>query len=401
MPMADPSTAAPRDTPAGLARLDRLEAFLREDPSNPLLLADAFDVALGAGALDRAAFHLRHGLALAAQGLHDAAGAGLAAWRGREAHWLMASGRWAEARSALEALLETAAPAAPPTRDENDAAAREASRLALAHDLAYADLRLGDAAAGVARLAPWLADAASSAAFPPAVEATWLRLLHHTGAQAEALAWLAAREAAGLLAPSVAGVGSLIALDHADLALALRWAEAALAAGPPPEALVTRATLALGERDPRLARRLLDAALAHNPGDGRTWSALGYTELLESNLAAARQAFDRAIASMPGHVGTWHGLGWASFASGDLDAARAAFEQALALDRNFAESHGALAAVAAQAGDAPAARTHAERALRLDRQCLSARYAQALLAGELRDQAAVVRLAERLLGTRR
>ncbi len=386
--------ATPNPSPDRLARLDRLEGYLREDASNPLLLAEAFDAALAAGALDRAGFHLQHGLALVAQGLHDI---DPVAWRGREAHWLMASGRWADAREALLAM-------APDTDDIADPERQAATQLALTHDLAYADLQLGDHASGLARLAPWFEgepETEPGAPLPPAVASTWLRLLHHAGEQPRALAWLAAREAAGRLDASVAGVGSLIALDHADLALARRWAEAALAAGAPPEALVTRATLALGERNPRLARRLLEAALAHNPGDGRTWSALGYTELLEQNLAGARQAFDRALAAMPGHVGTWHGLGWACFAAGDLPGARAAFEQALALDRNFAESHGALAAAAAQAGDAATARGHIERALRLDRLCLSARYAESLLAGELRDPAAVQRLAERLLTARR
>ena len=63
--------ATPNPSPDRLARLDRLEGYLREDASNPLLLAEAFDAALAAGALDRAGFHLQHGLALVAQGLHD------------------------------------------------------------------------------------------------------------------------------------------------------------------------------------------------------------------------------------------------------------------------------------------------------------------------------------------
>lgn len=386
MPPASAPATAPAANPA-LARLDRLEGYLRDDPSNPLLLADAFDTALGAGALDRAAFHLQHAQALQLEPM---------AWRGREAHWLMASGRYAQAR---ERLLELVAE---PHFGGPDPAQQAAAQLAVAHDLAYADLQLGDAAEGLARLAPWLTDP-DARSIPPAVEATWVRLLHHVRAMTRALDWLAEREAAGHLHPSVAGVGSLVALDRGepgDHALARRWAEAALAAGAPPEALVTRATLALAEQDPGLARRLLEAALAHNPRDGRTWSALGYTELLEQDLPAARLAFDRALATMPGHVGTWHGLGWAALAARDLPAARAAFEQALALDRNFAETHGALATVEAHAGDEARAREHAERALRLDRACLSARYALALAGGELRDAGAVVRLAQQLLGRR-
>ena len=68
-----------------LQRLDRLEAYLLEDPQNQALLADAFDTALQAGALERAEFHLRHAVALG----HDGS-----AWTLREAHWLLAQHRW-------------------------------------------------------------------------------------------------------------------------------------------------------------------------------------------------------------------------------------------------------------------------------------------------------------------
>ena len=76
--------------PAKLQRLDRLEAFLRQDPQNAELLADTFDTALQAGAWERADFHLQHGLALGLDG---------AAWRLRQAHWLLGQHRWVEARA--------------------------------------------------------------------------------------------------------------------------------------------------------------------------------------------------------------------------------------------------------------------------------------------------------------
>ncbi len=359
-------------------RLDRLEGYLREDPSNAALLRDAFETALQAGDPARAEFHLRHGQALG----QDAEG-----WALREAHWLLAQQRWHEAREHLAGLAGEAASSAAPEWSA-----------AIAQDLAYVDLRLGDHAAGVARLAPQMEGGTHAAGVP--VEITWLRLLHHGGEIERAMKWLEQREPAGGLDPAVAGVAALLALDQGDYEKSLRWSTRSLAGDSPApvEAAVARASLALAERRADLARPLLASALERNAGDGRTWSAIGFTELLEQNLPAAREAFVRATAAMPGHVGTWHGLGWTAIAQRDLPAASAAFDAALALDRNFAESHGGVAVVLALSGSADAGRQAAARALGLDRSCLSARYAEALLQGDGRDAASVARLAERLLG---
>lgn len=365
-------------------RLDRLEGYLHEDAANPELLRDAFETALQAAAWDRAEFHMRHAQALASTDPGEAD-----AWALREAHWLLAQHRWHDARARLLAIAEAPSATASP-----------AHAAALAHDLAYVDLRLGDYAEGIVRLAPW-ADGEASAGRAPVVAATWLRLLHHAGEIERGMHWLAKEDAAdGGLEATVAGIGGLLALDQGDYAASLRWSTHAIEAAstaPPVEALVARATLALAERRTVLARALLGRALAANPQDGRTLSAIGFCELLDQNLAAARAAFERAVRAMPGHVGTWHGLGWTAIAARDLPAARAAFDAGLALDRNFAESHGAMAVVLAMAGDEGGARESAARALGLDRSSLAARYAMALLEGGARDAEAIWRLAERLL----
>jgi tetratricopeptide (TPR) repeat protein len=358
-----------------LRRLDRLEAYLVDDPENPALLADAFAEALGAGAPGRAEFHLRHAQAL---------GLDPSSWKRREAHWLLAQHRWDEAR---QRLLELA--------DNLDA--ESAGAAVLAHDLAYVELRAGAPNAGIERLAPFVAEHAAISEADIAIGVLWLQLLHRADRLDDAMAWLRRRESAGTLEPGVAAVGSLIALDAGDHAAALRWAERGLAEQPPRvEALVARASLALAERDPGRARQWLQAALASNDADGRVWSAIGFAELLDRRLPAARDAFERATVLLARHVGTWHGLGWTALAQHDDAAASRAFEQALALDRNFAESHGACAVAHALAGRADAARSAIDRALRLDRGCLSARYADALLRGDAHDSRALMRLAERL-----
>ncbi len=368
-------------TPAGpLDRLDRLEAYLRDDPQNLVLLADAFETALRAGAIDRAEFHLRHGLALKQEA---------EAWAAREAHWLLAQHRFAEARAVLTRLQAVS---------EQQPLER---RALVAHDLAYIDLREGRHAEGAASLQPWLERADLTGAPRAAIQALWLRLMHRAGQLDEALQWARPRIEKGQLAPEALGVASLMALDGEDVMASHQWAEAALRQhGVCAEALVARASTALAQRDGRTARELLGHALARNPGDGRTLSALGFCELLERRWDAARAAFEQALAAMPEHIGTWHGLGWTALSAGDTAGARNAFEAALALDRNFAESHGGLAVVQALAGETEAAEASIERALRLDPQSLAPRYAQAVLSGEASDLAALRRRARRALGSR-
>jgi tetratricopeptide (TPR) repeat protein len=126
----------------------------------------------------------------------------------------------------------------------------------------------------------------------------------------------------------------------------------------------------------------------------------GFAALLANDLPGARAAFLKAVAAMPQHIGTWHGLGWTQIVQGDLAAAHSSFNTALALDRNFAESHGGLAVVLALQSKREMAAEHAELALRLDRANLSGRYAQALLSGEVKDASEVQRFARRLLGGR-
>ncbi len=363
--------------PAANQRLDTLEGYLRHDPNNTALLADAFDAALQAGEWARAEFHLRHAQALGADAL---------AWRWREAHWRLAQHQWDEADLCLRALALTAdLPAA--------------MRPMLAHDIAYLALRRGDFAAGLAQLTPWVGPVGQADPLDPALQVLWLRLLHRMSRHRDAMAWARARWQAGQLAAPAAGVASLIALDADEAHQGLQWAEHALRQdGGQVEALVARATLALAENDAALSRGLLERALIRNAEDGRALSALGFTELLDRRLDAACDCFRDAVRLMPGHIGTWHGLAWALLLQDKLDEARQAFEAALALDRNFGESHGGLAVALAMQGLQAEAEQSIERALRLDREGMSAQYARAVLRGEARDPHAIRQLAARLLG---
>ncbi len=187
-------------------------------------------------------------------------------------------------------------------------------------------------------------------------------------------------------------------MDDSQVEDALRLSEAALRATPPPlEALVVRATLAVGEGDSALATRLLNEAQARAPRDGRVWSAWAAAQLLLSDVAAAQEGFERAAQYLPAHVGSWVALAWCHIVRGELSGARANLDTALALDRNFAEIHGGLAVVPAMQGQEGEARQSIERAMRLDGTSVSAQYARALLEGQVNDPGAVQALARRLL----
>jgi Tfp pilus assembly protein PilF len=372
------TTTTPAATPNPLAQL---EGFLAQDPGNDSLRAEAFATALRTGQRDRAEVHLRDGLA---------SGANPLSWRLHEAHWFMASHEWQRALAALVAL-------------QNDADAPAELRAIVSLDQAQVALRTGEHRRGLDLLAPLVPAVGEGQGAPdPAVQALWLRLLHHADRLDEALQYAKQWAAARQWTPESAGVASLAALDAGELALSKAWAEAALSQLPQQiEALVSRASIALAEQAPDKVQSLLSVALQQNPNDGRALSAWAFAEMLAGELTPARGTFERALQNMPEHIGTWHGLGWAALMQRDLDAARSAFERSLELDRNFAESHGGMAVVLARSGRRAEAEAAIDIAMRLDRGCMSAHYAQAVLDGTAEDASALQQLAAKLFAARR
>jgi Tfp pilus assembly protein PilF len=361
-------------------RLDRLESYLRQDPDNTRLLGDTFEAALQAGELARAELHLQHAQAVG--------GVPQQIWVLHEAHLRLAQHRWDEAELCLQHLAAGA-----------DVSAE--LRAVLAHDLAYVALQRGDFEIGVLQLAPSVEALPPNEPLDPALQLLWLRLLHRLQRREQALTWAGARWDAKTLAPAAAGAASLIALDADDAPRSLLWAEHALKHdGQQLEALVSRATVALGQNNPVLARQMLGQALQQNTADGRVLSALGFADLLERRFDEARATFMQAVKEMPGHIGTWHGLGWTLLLLNDLTGAHQSFQTALALDRNFSENHGGLAIILALQQRKAEAEQAIERALRLDRSSVSARYAETILKGEAHDLKAIRRLATRVLGGR-
>lgn len=354
-------------------RLERLLAFLREDPANPRLLAEAWDEAMASGDLACAASVVRSGLALGV----DADG-----WAQREARLAIAQADWIRAHAALDR-----------------AESLGASRCELLHDRGIVLFGQGHYEACASQLAIALDTCrGGDDAFLASMRLWWIRANHRAGKVHEAFAWICAASDARALHPCWLAPASLLALDAGDFPRARALSDGALAADRmQAEALVARACVAVAERDAHLAATLLADALVLGPEDGRTWSALGMARLQAGDIAGARTAFERATRSMPAHIGTWHGLGWACVLLQDREAALAAFERALALNRNFAESHGALGLVLSLTGRADEAEAHIALADRLDRQNVTGRFARAVATGEGRDAKAMEALVKRLL----
>lgn len=367
----------PASSPPTPARLELLEGFLREDPENPMLLADACETAIACG---------RHERALALLDTAQRLGLDAPEWTFRRAQLCIARRELDQAAALLEGLRRAAG-----------------EHPAISHDLAYVAFLQGDMAACRRLLAPWLegegtAHLSLDAAQLEPMQALWLRAMHRGQWLEEAWSWVENQTAARKLLPVAQGVASLLAIDTDHLERALGLADAALAVRPAHhEALVARATVALAQGANAAAQQLLQRALQSNGEDGRTWSTLGFASLQARNMPQAQAQLERAVGFMPGHIGTWHALGWARLLQGNQAGALEAFRQALGLDRNFAESHGAVGLVLAVAGQTAEARHHLEVAQRLDPANVTGRYALAVLSGDAGDVARLSALAAKLL----
>jgi Flp pilus assembly protein TadD len=360
---------------AAASRLERLAGYLKEDPGNAPLLADACEVAIACGQHARADAYIDSARRL---GLDPQ-------------EWKFRSARLAIARRELDQAAELL----------QQLGAGAANDPVLAHDLAHVRLLQGQFEACRSLVEPWIGDDRAGELTTEqlqALQVLWLRAAHRLGSLPEALDWAKAQAAAGTLQPAARGAASLIAVDIDEFAAAGELADAALAAdGWQVEALVARASVAMAGGDSVGATHLLQRALESNPDDGRTWSMLGFASLQAQNLPLAASQLERAVCTMPDHIGTWHALGWTRLLQGDRAGALAAFRQALDLDRNFAESHGALGLVLAMNGDLAEADRHLELADRLDPRNVTGRYARALRAGEAGDAAKLNALARQLL----
>lgn len=331
------------------ARLQRLQAFLDNDPENPRLSADLADLALACGEIELARTTVQHMLDRHPSDPYF----GL-----RMSSVAIAGGNFDEALALTEALLLVG---------HEDAAIR--------YNQAYALFSLHR----FAEAKPVLQALYQAEAPFPLVVRLLIRAHHYLGEVEEAIALATAFLAAHPENCDVAGMLSLLYFDNDDLAAAREWSQRALNDEPQNlDALLAAGGAALGAEDAETAKTLLLQAVSVQPRNGRVWANLGLADLLNFDLDAAEEKLLHAVKYMPEHIGTWHVLGWTQLLKKNIDGADTSFQNALALDENFGETHGGLAAVAAARGDWATAERCSKTARRLDPQSMSTNYAQIL-----------------------
>jgi len=333
-----------------MARIERLEAFHRSDPDNPVLAGELIDALLAEGRVEQAEKTF---------GSFSAPVRADPLLRFREARCALLNGRLPKAAEILEALEHTSAEGP-----------------VLRHDLAFVQLMMGKIDDASRTLAPALDDPSA----PAAIYVLQARLLHWRGDYAGGLLAIDRALARSPQDVDAQGVRSLLLLDQGDRDAAREAAKAATSQGEKqPEAGIVLGTLALWEQAPNEAEAFFVTVLAQQPQSGRALLGLGQVHLLRGNLDVARDALERAVANMPNHIGSWHALAWCQLLAGDLVSAQSSYEKALALDRTFGETHGGLAILHALRGEILGAEEEIKRARKLDPNGRSAVYARALL----------------------
>ena len=245
-------------------RSDRLDGYLRFDPSNELLLADAFEAAMAAGRLDRAEAHVRAGLTDTATP---------ASWQFRQASLAIARNDLAGAQELLSRLKSS--PHVEP---------------AVLFNLGFVHYRLKHFEDCVDVLQPLVVRVPNELEWVSKAQAMWLRALHRLGELNRAWKWvMEAQQAQTNLEAEVCGVASLLALDIDQLEHAHRLSEWALQRLPSQtEALVVRGSIALGRGNADVAAASAQAVLREHGEDGRTRSLLGFATLLSQDLPGQR-----------------------------------------------------------------------------------------------------------------
>lgn len=179
-------------------------------------------------------------------------------------------------------------------------------------------------------------------------------------------------EAIGLLA--------LQKYENGDNAAALKAAIEALTLNPSQlEALIACASSHYESGNNDAARKTWMHAIELYPECGRAWSGLGQIDFSELRFDEALDSLRRAVRYMPDHIGTWHVMAWIYILRDNISLAREALRSSHALDRNFGETYGAIAVCDAKEGKFDEARKNIRLALRLNPDSKSAGYAQVLI----------------------
>lgn len=324
--------------PIDAPRSDRLRALLSQDSGNRSLMLELATALYEEGDY-RGSDALLGTLPDASEGGH---------LRGLVA---LSLSRFAEAEACFSGLL----------RDNSDPTIR--------YNLAYAVGMLGRYEEAL----EWLEDDVCQAVAPAMT--LRLRLLHRLGRFEEAVA-LGQGHLARKNDPHLRGVMSMILFDQGDLMAASAEAAQALESA---EGATTAGLLALEHGETARASRLLDSAIARNPGSGRALLGRGLALTADGAFAEAAKTLETAADMLRDHSGAWVTAGWARLMEGEADVAEADFRKAMAMDPGFSEASGGLAMVLLHKGQRDDAGHYARVALRLDPGSLSGQFVRNLL----------------------
>ncbi len=320
-----------------LSRSSRLQQYLDQDPANLSLRRELIDACVSEGRLDDARQYADQGLAQASTDPQ------LRYLRAIVDHH---QGHLPEARTALQSLL--------------DEGLKEP---VVCYQLARIQFQQADWAAATATLQTLLAQPIPADIAEPAA------LLHvrslHRLAQLDAA--IERAEQFLQLQPDSVPIRSALAtlyIDAQRLPDASRlYAQAEQQGQLDAELLAVGGILALDAADVTVALARFEQSIAASPNMGRAHLGLGLAHAADGRIDQAIAALTAATQAMPTHLGSWHALAWMQLVSQQVDAAEATFNQALAIDRNFGDTYGGLAIVAAVQGD----RAKAEELIRIGR----------------------------------
>lgn len=330
-------------------RLQRLQAFLEQDPQNLALLRDAADCAMQQGLWQQAQLWVERILTLAPQDQLS---------QYRKAVLLAQAGQAQDSLALTQALLDADA--------RHDAVLfQHACNLVLVGRHVEAEPLLGE-------LQP-------RAGHYPGFPYFQIRALHAAGKLDEALAMA---DVAG--ADDVAqGMASLILIDAERLEQGRALAQEVLARQPDNiDALLADGTASLALEEAEAALPRFERVLERQADNGRAWLGVGLARLSAHDLPAAREALENTVRLMPSHLGSWNALAWLLLLQNQWDEAEKTINAALEIDRNCGETHGVLAVLSALRQDWDTAKRETEIALRLQPQSFAGRFAQSLLMEE-------------------
>jgi tetratricopeptide (TPR) repeat protein len=329
---------------AQTSQLERLLGFLKSDPGNLRLLADAASAAFDAQAFDVAADLLT---------CHAAIAPLPPALVNLEGVVALARQRFADAAAIFAGLRDGGA-------DDPALRFNLAWALAMIDDYPGALPLLDDAALAVSRRAPALK----------------IHVMHHLEMFDEALAEgerLTQRHPGD---QALSGALATLAMDAERTDLALAYAKRAPDDAEGQSAL---GMLTLGSFEAGRSLAMFDAAIARAPDNPRAWVGKGLGLVVTGDTKAGAAALDKGAVLFQTHLGSWIAAGYAHFANGDNAKARASFERAMAIDDTFAECHGGIAVLDVLDGRIAEAERETDIALRLDKACLGGTLAKTLL----------------------